>query len=44
MTMARVRQPVFEMLERSGIIDRIGADAIYLEVDDAVDALDTDGG
>lgn len=43
-TMARVRQPVFEMLERSGIIDRIGADAIYLEVDDAVDALDTDGG
>jgi SulP family sulfate permease len=37
-TMARVRQPVTEMLERSGLLDRIGEDAIYLEVDDAVEA------
>jgi SulP family sulfate permease len=33
---ARVRQPVREMLERSGLLDRLGPDAIFLEVDDAV--------
>ena len=35
-TLARVRQPVREMLERSDVLDRIGADGIFLEVDDAV--------
>jgi SulP family sulfate permease len=33
---ARVRQPVLDMLERSGLLDRIGDDHIFLEVDDAV--------
>lgn len=33
---ARVRQPVRQMLERSGLLDRLGADHIFLEVDDAV--------
>ena len=33
---ARVRRPVLEMLERSGLLDRIGKDHIFLEVDDAV--------
>jgi SulP family sulfate permease len=36
-SMARVRQPVRDMLERSGLIDRIGEDTIFLEVDDAVE-------
>jgi SulP family sulfate permease len=33
---ARVRQPVLDMLERSGIRERVGAHAVFLEVDDAV--------
>ena len=33
---ARVRQPVFDMLERSGLMKRIGEDHVFLEVDDAV--------
>ena len=33
---ARVRQPVLDMLERSGLMDRIGQDHVFLEVDDAV--------
>jgi hypothetical protein len=38
---ARVRQSVIDMLERSGLMDRIGSDDIFLEVDDAVaDFLD----
>jgi SulP family sulfate permease len=38
---ARVRQPVIDMLERSGLMDRIGSDDIFLEADDAVaDFLD----
>ena len=36
-SMARVRPPVWDMLERSGLIDRIGDGAIFLEVDDAVE-------
>jgi sulfate permease, SulP family len=36
---ARLRQPVREMFERAGLLDRIGADNIYLEVDDAVEAF-----
>ena len=35
-SLARVRQPVHDMLERSGLLARIGDDAIFLEVDDAV--------
>ena len=35
-TFARVRGPVRDMFERAGIIELIGEDAIYLEVDDAV--------
>lgn len=38
-TMARVRQPVRDMLERSGLLERTGVDAIFLEVDDAVEAI-----
>ncbi len=37
---ARLRQPVRDMFERSGLLDRIGADNIYLEVDDAVAAFE----
>jgi len=33
---ARVRRPVVDMLERSGLMDRIGEDHVYLEIDDAV--------
>ena len=33
---ARVRQPVLDMLERSGLLERVGKDHIFLEVDDAV--------
>jgi len=33
---ARVRQPVHDMLDRAGLIDRIGEDNVFLEVDDAV--------
>jgi len=41
MSWARVRQPVLDMLRRTGLLDRIGEDHIYLEVDDAVaDLLD----
>jgi MFS superfamily sulfate permease-like transporter len=35
--MARVRKPVYDMLDRSGVLARIGEDAIFLEVDDAVE-------
>ena len=35
-TFARVRGPVRDMFERAGIIELVGDDAIYLEVDDAV--------
>jgi MFS superfamily sulfate permease-like transporter len=38
-SLARVRQPVHDMLERAGIIDRLGEHAVFLEVDDAVDAF-----
>jgi hypothetical protein len=31
-----VRRPVLDTLERSGLLDRIGKDHIFLEVDDAV--------
>jgi SulP family sulfate permease len=34
---ARVRQPVLDMLERSGIREGVGAHAVFLEVDDAVE-------
>ena len=35
---ARVRKPVRDMVQRSGMIDRLGGDdAIFLEVDDAVE-------
>ena len=37
-SMARVRQPVLDMLDRSGLLDRIGEQNIHLEVDDAVAA------
>ena len=37
-TFARVRGPVRDMLERAGIMELVGEDAIYLEVDDAVEA------
>ena len=33
---ARLRQPVRDMLERAGLAERISDDAIFLEVDDAV--------
>ena len=33
---ARARQPVVDMLERSGLMDRIGEDHVYLKVDNAV--------
>jgi SulP family sulfate permease len=39
---ARVRQPVRDMLERSGLADRIGDDDIFLEVDDAVTSYMSD--
>lgn len=37
--MARVGRPVMEMFERSGLIECIGADQIFVEVDDAVQHL-----
>ena len=37
-SMARVRQPVLDMLDRSGLLNRIGEQNIHLEVDDAVAA------
>jgi len=46
-TFARVRLPVLEMLERCDLLDRVGRDAIFLEVDDAVEhylAGQADGG
>jgi len=42
-TMARVRRPVIDMLERSDVLDRLGGAAIFLEVDDAVDAYRRSG-
>jgi SulP family sulfate permease len=39
---ARVRQPVREMLERSGVLDR-NNETIFLEVDDAVESFLSDG-
>jgi len=33
---ARVRTRVHEMMARSGLLEKIGEDSIYLEVDDAV--------
>ena len=35
-TFARVRRPVHDMLDRSGLLDSIRDDVIFLEVDDAV--------
>ncbi|MDJ0953608.1 MAG: SulP family inorganic anion transporter [Acidimicrobiia bacterium] len=37
--LARVRKPVHDMLDRSGLLERIGAERVFLEVDDAVAAL-----
>ena len=34
--LARVRKPVRDMLDRSGLLERIGPDRVFLEVDDAV--------
>lgn len=34
--LARVRKPVNDMLGRSGLLERIGTDRVFLEVDDAV--------
>ena len=39
---ARVRKPVRDMVQRSGMTDRIGDGAIFLEVDDAVEYLTAD--
>lgn len=36
-SLARVRKPVLDMLDRGGLLDRIGRDNVYLEVDDAVE-------
>jgi SulP family sulfate permease len=36
-TFARVRRPVHDMIERSGLRDSLGEHAVFLEVDDAVD-------
>ncbi|MGI9644160.1 MAG: SulP family inorganic anion transporter, partial [Ilumatobacteraceae bacterium] len=36
-SLARVRRPVRDMLQRSALLDRIGTDAVFLEVDDAVE-------
>ena len=33
---ARVRGPVRDMFDRAGILDQVGDDALFLEVDDAV--------
>jgi SulP family sulfate permease len=40
---ARVRQPVRDMLERAGLADRISDDDIFLEVDDAVAHFESSG-
>ena len=40
---ARVRRPVVDMIERSGLRDRVTDDAIFLEVDDAVHHFQTNG-
>ena len=40
---ARVRKPVRDMLDRSELLERIGTDRIFLEVDDAVTALRPNG-
>lgn len=37
--LARVRKRVRDMLERSGLLDRIGRDRIFLEVSDAVEHI-----
>lgn len=41
--LARVRKPVRDMLDRSGLLERIGTDRIFLEVDDAVAAMRPSG-
>jgi len=41
---ARVRGPVRDMFDRAGITDRIGSDAIFLEVDDAVSNFESSPG
>ena len=41
---ARVRKPVRDMVQRSGMLDRLGGDdAIFLEVDDAVEHFTSNG-
>ncbi len=40
--LARVRRPVLDMLERSGLMARIGDDAVFLEVDDGVAQFQAD--
>jgi MFS superfamily sulfate permease-like transporter len=37
--LARLKAPVAAYLSRAGVIGKIGADRVYLEVDDAVDAF-----
>ena len=37
-SMARVRHPVRDMMERTGLLERVGESNIHLEVDDAVAA------
>jgi SulP family sulfate permease len=41
---ARVRQPVLQMFDRAGITDRVGGDAVFLEVDDAVSHFEANRG
>ena len=36
---ARLRQPVADYLDRAGVLDLVGRDRVYLQVDDAVAAL-----
>lgn len=43
-TFARVRTPVYEMLDRSGLSARVGEDAIFLEIDDAAQHFISAGG
>jgi SulP family sulfate permease len=39
LALARLKAPVAEYLARAGLLDAVGRDRIYLEVDDAVSAL-----
>jgi SulP family sulfate permease len=44
LTLARLKAPVAAYLARAGVLEKVGAERVYVEVDDAVAAFEASGG